>query len=253
MPLGVDCVHHEASVRTMAAAAVAAVLAASSLAHAFVPLQSVRLRVVPGLPRHAAACRRAPSLRASADGGQGELVFSAASEQNGEVQVRELAQGGGDDGAVVRALWFSSSPGVWQSAVSMKRVGEKLEPDWSVLPFPSSRAHAFASALVVQPEDAAGPGAFAQTAMLLGLGGGTLAGWLLQNLPQLSLLTCSELDADVQKIATSYFGLDESDPRLSLQLGDGLEHAAQAKADGRSFDLVAVDVGGSQVGLGFGV
>lgn len=192
-------------------------------------------------------CRQASrALRAS--GADGELIFSTSNELNGEVQVRELAQGASDDQAVVRALWFSGTPGVWQSAVQMRRVGDKVEPDWSVLPFPSSRAHAFASALVEQPEGTGEYGTFSKTAMVLGLGGGTLAGWLLSSLPEISLLTCSELDADVLKICTSYFGLDESDARLTLQLGDGLEHAAQAKTEGKTFDLVAVDVGSLQAG-----
>ena len=166
---------------------------------------------------------------------EGKLIFSAPSAQHGEIQVRELAQGDSDAQAVVRALWFESAPSVWQSAVKMRRVGENaLEPDWSVLPFPSSRAHAFASALVEQPEGAVNaPGIFAQTAMVVGLGGGTLTGWLLQNLPDLSLITCSELDSGVLEVATSYFGLDDKDPRLRLQPGDGLEHAAQAKSEGR--------------------
>ena len=69
--------------------------------------------------------------------------------------------------------------------------------------------------------------------MVVGLGGGTLTGWLLQNLPDLSLITCSELDSGVLEVATSYFGLDDKDPRLRLQPGDGLEHAAQAKSEGR--------------------
>ena len=174
---------------------------------------------------------------ASAESADGELIFSTESALNGNVQVRELAQGG-EDNQVVRALWFSASPGVWQSAVSMRKIDNSIEPDWSVLPFPSSRAHAFASALVEQPENesantARAPDAFAKTAMVLGLGGGTLAGWLLSSLPELSQLMCSELDPDVLQIATSYFGLSESDPRLTLKLGDGLEHAAQNKAEGR--------------------
>ena len=194
--------------------------------------------------------RRVPLLRASASGGgEGQLIFSATSVLNGEVHVYELPQGGADPDAVVRSLWFSASPGVWQSAVQMRRVGDEVQPDWSVLPFPSSRAHAFASALVEQStagqEDA--DGSFAKSAMVLGLGGGTLAGWLLA-LPGLSTLTCSELDPHVQEAAASYFGLKDDDPRLTLQLGDGLEHAAQAKGEGKVFDLVAVDIGSSQSG-----
>ncbi len=179
---------------------------------------------------------------AASGGGDGELLFAATSAHgNGDIQVREMVQGGADDGALVRALWFSASPGVWQSAVAMRRDGDGAAvPDWSAsLPFPSSRAHAFAAALVEQP-------GYAQTAMVMGLGAGTLAGWLLQTLPSLAELSCSELDPQVRDIATSYFGLDDQDPRLTLQVGDALEHAAAAQAAGKTFDLVVVDVGGAQ-------
>jgi spermidine synthase len=37
----------------------------------------------------------------------------------------------------------------------------------------------------------------------------------------------------VREIATSYFGLNAQDPRLTLQVGDALQHAAEAKAQGR--------------------
>jgi hypothetical protein len=179
-------------------------------------------------------CGHISSLRGSsaAESQSGELIFSTTNALHGEVQVRELVKDGENDQTVVRALWFSACPGVWQSAVQMRREDEKIEPDFSILPFPSSRAHAFASALVEQPKNASTIGAFCQSAMLLGLGGGTLAGWLLTSLPELALLKCSELDPDVLQVC-KYFGLNTSDPRLTLQLGDGLEHAAQAKAEGR--------------------
>lgn len=182
---------------------------------------------------HALSFRRPFALgaRAAGNGGDGDLLFATTSaHSNGEIQVREMVQGDTDDpAALVRALWFSTSPGVWQSAVMMRRVGDGVVPDWSVLPFPSSRAHAFASALVQKEQS----GGFAQTAMVMGLGAGTLAGWLLHTLPSCVSLSCSELDPQVREIATSYFGLNAQDPRLTLQLGDALQHAAEAKAQGR--------------------
>jgi len=103
------------------------------------------------------------------------------------------------------------------------------------------QSHCFASALVEQQH-----GGFAQTVCVLGLGGGALTGWLLKNLPSLSELTASELDEQVTQLATDYFGLDARDPRLTLRAGDGLEHMAEAKAQGRTFDLLVVDIGRSQ-------
>ena len=209
---------------------------ATRLAHGTRPPHGTRRALL--APRAGAAA----AVAAAAGGGDGELLFAATSAHgNGDIQVREMVQGGADDGALVRALWFSSSPGVWQSAVAMRRDGGGAAvPDWSAsLPFPSSRAHAFATALVEQP-------GYARTAMVMGLGAGTLAGWLLQTLPSLTELSCSELDPQVRDIATSYFGLDDQDPRLTLQVGDALGHAAAAQAAGKTFDLVVVDVGGAQ-------
>ena len=189
-------------------------------------------RASPRRVPHTLSFRRPLALGARAAGnGDGELLFSSTSaHSNGEIQVREMVQGGTDDtAALVRALWFSTSPGVWQSAVMMRRVRDGVVPDWSVMMFPSSRAHAFASALVQKEQR----GGFAQTAMVMGLGAGTLAGWLLHTLPSCVSLSCSELDPQVREIATSYFGLNAQDPRLTLQVGDALQHAAEAKAQGR--------------------
>jgi hypothetical protein len=124
----------------------------------------------------------------------------------------------------------------------MRRRGSRVEPCLTKLTMHRYiQSHCFASALVEQQH-----GGFAQTVCVLGLGGGALTGWLLKNLPSLSELTASELDEQVTQLATDYFGLDARDPRLTLRAGDGLEHMAEAKAQGRTFDLLVVDIGRSQ-------
>ena len=124
----------------------------------------------------------------------------------------------------------------------MRRRGSRVEPDLTKLTMLRYlQSHCLASALVDQQH-----GGFAQTVCVLGLGGGALTGWLLKNLPSLSELTASELDEQVTQLATDYFGLDARDPRLTLRAGDGLEHMAEAKAQGRTFDLLVVDIGRSQ-------
>lgn len=85
------------------------------------------------------------------------------------------------------------------------------------------------AALLFQPQP--------QRILLIGLGGGSLARFLLRHLPA-AQIDCVETRAGVVDLARRYFALPES-PRLTLHLGDGAEFLHAAPDGG--YDLILVD------------
>lgn len=157
---------------------------------------------------------------------EGEVIFSKISTVNpGKVEVREFA--GEAEGSAMRTLWFENSPRVWQSAVRF----DNAQPDFSDLPFQSSRALAFATSLSANAKGG--------SAMLIGLGGGSLVSFLLEHtgIPSLSVV---EIDPVVLE-AASFFGLPTTHPRLTLTEGCGL--AAAIAAPPGSIDAIMLDAG----------
>ncbi|WP_255991460.1 fused MFS/spermidine synthase [Chitinolyticbacter albus] len=75
-------------------------------------------------------------------------------------------------------------------------------------------------------------------ALLIGLGGGSIAKWIHARLPQ-TRLTCVELHAQVIAVARSMFALPADDERLSVLAGDGAAHVA-GLPDGE-IDLIIMD------------
>lgn len=75
-------------------------------------------------------------------------------------------------------------------------------------------------------------------ALLIGLGGGSIAKWIHEYLPQ-THLTCVELQPQVVGVARSMFHLPEDNERLSVIVGDGAAHVwAMPEA---SSDLIMMD------------
>ncbi|WP_221048261.1 hypothetical protein [Methylogaea oryzae] len=73
--------------------------------------------------------------------------------------------------------------------------------------------------------------------LMVGLGGGSLAKYLLRQLPE-ARIDVAEKRANVVKIAHGWFGLPE-DPRLDIHVGDGMAFVDKAAPD--SYDLILVD------------
>ena len=206
-------------------------------------LRSARSRVAD--PRSASHVRHRVHLRredpvlvmAAGSGGgggvqrqttEGEVIFSKISTVNpGKIEVRQFKGDGESEGSSMRTMWFESSPLVWQSAVRFN----KEQPDFSDLPFHSSRALAFATSLSANTAGGSG--------MIIGLGGGTLAGFLLENTP-LTSLAVVEIDPVVVE-AAALFGLPAANPRLVLTEGCGL--AAALAAPPNSLDVIMLDAG----------
>ena len=75
-------------------------------------------------------------------------------------------------------------------------------------------------------------------ALLIGLGGGSIAKWVHRSLPR-TQLTCVELHPQVVGVARSMFHLPEDDERLEVIVGDGAAHVWQMDED--SADLIMMD------------
>lgn len=124
-----------------------------------------------------------------------------------------------EDGPI-RSLHFGNA--VRQSAMDMNR------PTHLVLTY----TRAMASSLLLQPAP--------ERALLIGLGGGSLAKFLLHHFP-LCTIDAVEQREQIVKLAHGYFMLPE-DPRLRVHVGDGNAFAqANAKTDAGRYDLILVD------------
>ncbi|MDH5300552.1 MAG: methyltransferase [Gammaproteobacteria bacterium] len=78
-----------------------------------------------------------------------------------------------------------------------------------------------------------------QRILLLGLGGGSLAKFLLNACPQ-ATIDAVELRQSVIRLAHGYFGVPEDHPRLQIHCQDGLEFVRRLDATG--YDLILLDV-----------
>lgn len=77
-------------------------------------------------------------------------------------------------------------------------------------------------------------------ALLIGLGGGSLAKYLLRHFPR-GRIDAIEMRPSVVQVARDYFRLPD-DPRLKIHIGDGGEHIRQAARHGwKRYDLLLID------------
>lgn len=139
----------------------------------------------------------------------GGALVHASRDEDGLIEVVD------EDG--VRAMHFGTSSR--QSAMNL------ADPDQLEL----SYTRAMLVALLFQDTP--------RRILLVGLGGGSLAKYLLRQLPD-AMIDVVEKRANVAKVAHGWFGLPE-DPRLSIHIADGMAFVDKASPD--SYDLILVD------------
>ena len=61
--------------------------------------------------------------------------------------------------------------------------------------------------------------------LVIGLGGGTIVGWFLANMPGLKELQAVEADEVVVDMASKFFALPVDDERLTVTVANGCEYA----------------------------
>lgn len=119
----------------------------------------------------------------------------------------------------VRSLHFGTKPR--QSALAL------AEPDRIELVY----LRAMLTTLVFNPAP--------RRALILGLGGGSLARFLLSHFPGIRI-DAVELRSLVAEIATTYFGLPRS-PRLAVHIGDCAAHLKLAVHEPQRYDHIYLD------------
>lgn len=140
---------------------------------------------------------------------QNGTLVCARRDADGLIEVIDL---GG-----VRSLYFGTR--ACQSSMSLE------DPHALTLAYTRSML----AALLFQPEPA--------KILLIGLGGGSLARFLLRHLPD-ARITCIETRASVVELARSHFHLPEQD-RLRIHITDGADFIAACPE--RDFDLILID------------
>lgn len=139
----------------------------------------------------------------------GGTLVHVSRDEHGPIEVVD------EDG--VRALHFGTASR--QSAMSL------ADPDQLEL----SYTRAMLTTLLFQDSP--------RRILLVGLGGGSLAKYLLRQFPQ-SLIDVVEKRANVAKVAHGWFSLPE-DPRMCIHIADGMEFVDKTAPD--SYDLILVD------------
>lgn len=76
-----------------------------------------------------------------------------------------------------------------------------------------------------------------KTALLIGLGAGSLAKYIYHKLPQ-TQITVVEIDPQVEIVARLHFKLPSDPKRLRVVIGDGAQYILE---DGKKFDVILVD------------
>ncbi len=139
---------------------------------------------------------------------EGHLIHKSVDEL-GEIEVV--------DDAVYRSLHFGSAPK--QSSMLLR------DPLYLALTY----TRAMAAALLFNPAP--------QRVLLIGLGGGSLAKFLLHYLPECHI-DAVEMRQAVVEVAHSHFKLPE-DPRLNVHIGDGGSFVRNAEKG--AYDLLLID------------
>jgi spermidine synthase len=126
------------------------------------------------------------------------------------------------ENAGVRCMCFTRQCRIGrQSCMDMKR------PDRMVMHYPQMMM----GALYVKPEP--------RTALIIGLGGGTIPRALVETLPQVRI-DAVEIDPAVVRVAKQYFHFAEGE-RLRVHVADGRVYVKQALREGRRYDLIMLD------------
>jgi spermidine synthase len=79
----------------------------------------------------------------------------------------------------------------------------------------------------------------AESILLIGLGGGSIAKFLLHHLPD-AMIEVIEVRADVVKLAHGYFNLPEH-PRLKIHIDDAEHFLSNERSGNRRYDLILID------------
>uniref|UniRef100_A0A2R5LH54 Putative spermine/spermidine synthase n=1 Tax=Ornithodoros turicata TaxID=34597 RepID=A0A2R5LH54_9ACAR len=190
--------------------------------------------------------KQVPFLSTGEDVGHREVRHRGSSELTGDYVVEDVTLG---SGTVVRRLIFLNKPHVVQSEARLKPVkskkkgkGKTVEVEMGYLPCEYYK-YMVASLSFIMPKAAEEEA----SALLLGLGGGTLAGFLSSQFPKLKL-NVVELDPAVVSVARDWYLPPTCSMNVTVE--DALITIRRCASEGRTFDLVLVDVDSKDLAQG---
>ncbi|KAK8786005.1 eEF1A lysine and N-terminal methyltransferase-like [Amblyomma americanum] len=179
-----------------------------------------------------------PFLSAGKDVGHREVRHRGKSAISGEYVIEDVTM---EDGGGVRRLIFLDKPHVIQTEAKLKQVkckGKKKAKVWQVVPenlLCEYYKYMVAGIAFIMPKGTEGPA----SALMVGLGGGTLPLFLFTKFPELRL-SVIELDPEVVDIARRWY-LPEHCP-MDIRVEDGLNTFERLSKEGKTYDLVFLDV-----------
>lgn len=177
--------------------------------------------------------------------GQREIRYQGSSFLSGGFVVEDITTKGNE---TVRRLVFLDKPHVIQTEARLRQVRtrKKKTKKWEVvvenLVFEYYK-YMVAGIAFVMPKGTEEPA----TALMIGLGGGTLPLYLFTKFPQLKL-TVVELDPEVVKAAKEWFL--PKDCSMDIVVEDGLRTLDRLSKAGEAFDLVYLDVDSKDLSRG---
>uniref|UniRef100_H3CAD5 eEF1A lysine and N-terminal methyltransferase n=1 Tax=Tetraodon nigroviridis TaxID=99883 RepID=H3CAD5_TETNG len=230
-------------------------------------VQSELSPVVMDLPPAMPPNQQVPFLSVGGNLGWREEVSRGVSELSGEYLVENVR---GKDGELYRRLIFLSNSAIVQSesrlvtsnTASTSKKKNKKKAKTRAAPKSSSclsldsgflccsyQEVMVAGLAMLEVEKINGVVDEPVSVLLVGLGGGALAQFLRDFVPNVTVEVV-ELDPVVLEVATEWFGF-RPDHRLTVTIGDGLERiSALEKEGGHSFDVIIFDVDNKDSTLG---
>ncbi|KAK3516608.1 hypothetical protein QTP70_021942 [Hemibagrus guttatus] len=221
----------------------------------------------PGMP----ANHQVPFLSVGGDLGWREVVGRGVSGLTGEYSVEDVR---GEDGHVYRRLIFMNNPQLVQSesrlranatTVQKKKNKKKTKPPAAAAaesPASANKNHTvdrgflccthhevMIAGFAVLGKEAIGNKDGQVSVLVVGLGGGGLPQFIRDFVPGVRV-DVVELDPAVLEVAKTWFGF-QTDGRLKVILGDGLEHISMLESKGgHSYDVIIFDVDSKDRSLG---
>jgi spermidine synthase/ubiquinone/menaquinone biosynthesis C-methylase UbiE len=174
-------------------------------------------------------------------------IYSGNSSYSGDYAVEEVLTNEDDEdgGTIVRRLIFLNNSNLVQSEVRLKK--KKKNTD-EMIPYHGHVAFEFhltmACSIGLLNDSCYGnQNQNSIRVLIVGLGGGCLPMFLHEYFNQVDI-TCVEIDAEMKKIATDWFGYASTSKRMTTIIGDGVQYIQEwnKKVEEEKFDVVVFDV-----------
>nr|CAI5842659.1 unnamed protein product [Callosobruchus analis] len=187
--------------------------------------------------------KQIPFLSLGSDVGHRTIRYEGNSELSGNYVIEDVITESGDK---YRRLFYTSSQLVIQSEGKLRSIKSRKGAPKEVvdLLYLSCRHHVYMSmaAYVVCR------GKRKANISVIGLGGGGLCSFMHKFIPKSNILGV-DIDPEMLKIATEWFGFQQSD-RLQAKIQDGLEYLKEAAINDEQLDAILFDVDSKDSSVG---